>query len=451
MDENKIKFGIAQKLWIRLCVFFVKSFYKKVEINGVNQLTDNSPIILCANHSNALADAVLLQHTTPRLIHPLARSGLFKNPFSGFILSIWQAVPVYRREDTEDSTVDNHSMFNKAYEMLAKNEILMIFPEGQSHSDNQIKQIKTGISRIALGYKEKYNRLPLIIPVGLNFSHITKFRSNVYMNFGKAIEINPDYKLNEEQDIKALTNDVMNSMKELIIETEEADELSFAEQLDRFFSLRNKTIRKRSMRQKFKSHKFILSVKHSLNDIVPEKIKSIQLHLKQFNRLCRKLGINDYNLNINYNSKIIRLFIIKSLFVILVSLPLGLFGLINSAIPYLLTKAAELLFARKKDQADTVKILAATLFFSIFWGIQTQLVYQYYGATTALVYFLLLVPTSLTALVIFHEQAQIIDNLKVFFIVLKHRKLRRFLIRKRKKLEKELAELINIAKKNHKI
>jgi len=451
MDENKIKFGIAQKLWIRLCVFFVKSFYKNVEINGVNQLTDNTPIILCANHSNALADAVLLQYTTPRLIHPLARSGLFKNPLSGFILSIWQAVPVYRRQDTKDATVDNHSMFNKAYEMLAKNEILMIFPEGQSHSDHQIRQIKTGVSRIALGYKEKYNQLPLIIPVGLNFSHTTKFRSNVYMNFGKAIEINPGYKLNEEQDVKALTNDIMHSMRELIIETEEADELSFARQLDRFFSLRNKTIRKRSMRQKFKSHKFILSVKHSLNDIVPEKIKSIQLHLKQFNRLCLKLGINDYNLNINYNSKIIRRFIIKSLFVILVLLPLGLFGLINSVIPYSLTKGAELFFARKKDQIDTVKILSATLFFSIFWGIQTQMVYHYIGTSSASVYFLLLIPASLTALVIFHEQAQIIDNLKVFFVVLKHRNLRRFLIRKRKKLEKELAELIHIAKKNHKI
>ena len=451
MDEKKIKFGIAQKLWIKLCVFFVKSFYKNVEVNGVSQIADNTPVILCANHSNALADAVLLQYTTPRLIHPLARSGLFKNPLSGPILSIWQAVPVYRRQDNENSTVDNYSMFNKAYEMLAKNEILMIFPEGQSHSDHQLKQIKTGISRIILGYKEKYNQLPLVIPVGLNFSHIKKFRSNVYLNFGKAIEINPEYKLDDEQHVRALTNKIMCSMRDLIIETEEADELSFVKQLDRFYSLRNKTIRKRSMRQKFKSHKFILSVKNSLNDIVPEKIKSIQLHLKQFNRLCRKLGINDYNLNINYNSKIIRGFIVKSLFVIFISLPLGLFGLINSITPYMLTKAAEIIFARKKDQEDTVKILAATLFFSIFWGIQTQMIYQYFGGSIALVYFLLLIPASLTALAIFHEQAQIVDNLKVFYIVLKHRNLRRFLIRKRKSLEKELAELINIAKKHRKI
>ena len=451
MDEikHKIKFGYAQKVWIKLCFFFVKSFYRKVEISGESKLLNDTPIILCANHSNALADAVLLQYTSSRLIHPLARSGLFKNPLINPILKVWQAVPVYRRQDSDNNLVDNHSMFKKAYAMLAENQILMIFPEGQSHSGHQITQIKTGVSRIILGFKEQFKKPPLIIPVGLNFSQTNKFRSNVYINFGKPLNVKDEYTLENEEDVTNLTNDVMGAMRELVLETEQVEERVFITQIDRFFSLRNKKNRKRSISQKFRSHKLILSVTNSLKKVVPNKISDIQRHLNQFNRLCNKLGINDYNLNINYNSKIIKRFVGKAIIVLLVLFPLGIIGFINSLVPYLLTKLAGLIFVKGKDQIDTVKILTGSLFFSLFWIVQIYYVYLSFGLISSVVYSALLIPTSLAALIIIHEQANILDNLRVFYIIMKHRNLRRYLIKKRKRIEKELALLINIARKNN--
>lgn len=451
MDEirHKIKFGYAQKVWIKLCFFFVKSFYRKVEITGESKLLNDTPIILCANHSNALADAVLLQYTSSRLIHPLARSGLFKNPLINPILKVWQAVPVYRRQDSDNYLVDNHSMFKKAYEMLAENQILMIFPEGQSHSGHQITQIKTGVSRIILGFKDQFKKPPLVIPVGLNFSQIKKFRSNVYINFGKPLNVKDEYILDNEEDVKNLTNDVMSAMRDLVLETEQVEERVFINQIDRFFALRNKKNRKRSMSQKFRSHKLILSVKNSLKEVVPNKISDIQRHLNQFNRLCNKLGINDYNLNINYNSIIIKKFVGKTILVLLVLFPLGVIGFVNSLAPYLLTKLAGLIFVKEKDQIDTVKILAGSVLFSLFWIVQIYYVYMSFGLISSVVYSVLLIPTSLAALIIIHEQAKILDNLRVFYIIMKHRNLRRYLIRKRKRIEKELALLINIARKNN--
>lgn len=445
MDE--IKLGYAQKVWITLCTLFVKSFYRKIEISGHYKLKHNVPIILCANHSNALADAVLLQYTNSRLIHPLARSGLFNNPFMKPILKIWQAVPVYRRQDTGGGVVDNNAMFTKAYEMLAENRILMIFPEGQSHSENRIKPLKTGISRIILGFKEQYNITPRVIPVGLNFSEIKRFRSNVYINFGKFIDINSDYQSNKEQDIKDLTADVTQAMREVVLETSQVDELEFIKQIDRFFSLRNQKNRHRSMSQKFKSQKFILSVKNKLNKIVPEKVSDLQRHLNQFNRLCKMLGINDYHLNINYNSKIIKIFIVRSLAVLFVLLPLALLGIVNCFIPYSLTRISILLSARGNDQVDTAKILAGSLFFSLSWVVQTYYVYYMAGLNESIVYALLLIPGLLAALIILHEQVKILENLKVFYTIVKHKNLRRYLIKRRKKIENEIASLIGLAKK----
>ncbi|RDH80708.1 MAG: hypothetical protein DIZ80_16915 [endosymbiont of Galathealinum brachiosum] len=447
--KNKLKLGVSQKLWQKLCCLFVVSFYKKIEITGADILNNIRPIILCANHSNALADAVLLQYTSKRLIHPLARSGLFKNPILKIILSVWQAVPVYRRQDSEDGVVDNDAMFIKAYEMLAKNEVLMIFPEGQSHSDLQLKQLKTGVSRIILGYKEKYNEVPLVIPIGLNFTNTVKFRSNVYINFGKPVEIENEWSLSEEQDVKTLTDRIMMAMKGLVLEVEEVEDLVFVKQVERFFSLRHKKSRKRNLSQKFKSHKLLLTANEYLHKTVPDKVDEFKHHLRHFNRLCNKLGINDYNLSVSYNSQMIRKFVLRSFFIILVVLPVGLYGFINSFLPYLMTKISSRLLSKGDDQYDTSKILTGTLFFSVFWFLQTQVVYSLSGLNAAIIYVVLLLPTSLTALIIEREQHQIIDNLRVFIILIRSGNLRRYLLKKRKNIEKELASLIKLARNNN--
>jgi 1-acyl-sn-glycerol-3-phosphate acyltransferase len=59
-------------------------------------------IILCANHVNALADAVVLQAATTKAIRPLARSGLFDSNlfwipsvpslFTGAVTPEWMSV-----------------------------------------------------------------------------------------------------------------------------------------------------------------------------------------------------------------------------------------------------------------------------------------------------------------------------------------------------------------------
>jgi len=449
MDEHadKIKTGLAQKIWIKLCSFFVNSFYKKIEITGSEILDQDKPIILCANHSNALADAVLLQYSSDQLIHPLARSGLFKNPFLKIILIIWQAVPVYRRQDAVDGEVNNDQMFRKVHQMLEKNQIIMVFPEGQSHSDGKLRQIRTGISRIVLSYKDKYGSYPDVVPVGLNFSHTTKFRSNVYINYGQAITIDGSLQSNDESHIKRLTDNVMEAMRDVIIETDEADDLAFVSQLERFFALRHKKIRRRNLSQKFKSHKLLLNVKSSLNQHIPDEINKFKLHLKQFNRLCRKLGINDYNLNITYNSRLIRRFILKSLFTMLIMLPVGIWGFSNSFLPFYLTQILSGLFSKTDDQRDTSKILTGTFLFIAFWGLQTYLAYVFIGLYFSLIYFISLVPASLVALVIWHEHAKIIDNLRVFFILIKKKGFRRYLIKKRKIIEQELAGLLKQARR----
>ncbi|MEO1087692.1 MAG: 1-acyl-sn-glycerol-3-phosphate acyltransferase, partial [Acidobacteriota bacterium] len=87
----------SQRTWRALCVLLSRSFYSRFEVSGLEHLPTSGPVILCANHVNALADAVVVQAAMPRPIHPVARSGLFRSPIFRPILHFIQAVPIARR------------------------------------------------------------------------------------------------------------------------------------------------------------------------------------------------------------------------------------------------------------------------------------------------------------------------------------------------------------------
>ena len=141
----------AVSSWKRFCRLVVRVFYRRFEVSGKESLPADTGLILCANHVNALVDAVVMQAATDRLVRPLARSGLFSNPVLRPLLHMIGAVPVYRRQDPGANTKGNADAFSRCYQLLAEDECLIIFPEGQSHSDPHLHDLKPGAARIALG------------------------------------------------------------------------------------------------------------------------------------------------------------------------------------------------------------------------------------------------------------------------------------------------------------
>src|SRR5947208_2547107 len=81
-------------------------------------------------------------------------------------LIVLQAVPIYRRQDAGEPgpaslrTTRNDDSFARCFELLAAGEALLIFPEGQSHSDPSLRQLKTGAARLALGALQRNGEAP---------------------------------------------------------------------------------------------------------------------------------------------------------------------------------------------------------------------------------------------------------------------------------------------------
>ncbi|MEJ2116028.1 MAG: hypothetical protein P8X88_08305 [Gammaproteobacteria bacterium] len=63
-------------------------FYRRIEIAGLENISKDNGLLLCANHVNALVDVVILQASINKNLRPLARSGLFLNPFLKPVLKL---------------------------------------------------------------------------------------------------------------------------------------------------------------------------------------------------------------------------------------------------------------------------------------------------------------------------------------------------------------------------
>jgi 1-acyl-sn-glycerol-3-phosphate acyltransferase len=433
-QPNNIKiYPWFEKTWRGFCRLVVLVFYRRLEVGGCDNLPDNRGIILCANHTNALADAVIIQAATDRAIRPLARSGLFKNPLLRPVLKRINAVPVYRRQDSGSNTKHNADTFSRCHEMLAANQVLIIFPEGQSHDEPQLTAFKTGAARMALGAAEKNGHPPAVVPVGLTFPTRGNFRSDALIQFGEAIKLPDNTDTTNKQAVLQLTEDIRKGIEALTLNADSWEDINLMARLERFFALRHGRYHHRNLKQKFRAQQRLIETQRLLRKFEPDRVRSLIKHLKNFERLCQFCGIRDYQLTI--------------ILMLLIVFPTALWGILNSLIPYQLTRQLSRIFARGANQYDTTKIVLGMVFFSFFWGIQSFLVYQNFGLSWTALYLVSVLAGSAVALAIRGEKRRILDNIRVFFVFMRKRDLKQYLQQKRQDLEVELAKLVRIAKR----
>ena len=435
----------ALKLWRGFCQLAIKIFYRHYEVAGFENIPKDRGVIFCANHVNALVDPILVQAASEKLMRPLARSGLFEKIWLKPVLEIIGAVPIFRATDEGSDVNQNQQSFARVYELLEQGEWIMIFPEGQSHSQSKIQKLKTGAARMALGTLDRGTMQPILLPVGLTFTNKGKFRGDVLVYFGQPIDLTVPDHVEDKLAVRVVTRRLTQGLRDVTINTDNWEDLELVSKVERFFAMRSGKYHKRMLVQRFTALKRIIARHKLLRQQQPELIEKVTKDLRRFEKVCRSVGIKDYHLNIAYRPFLVIWYSIKLLFILLVSLPLFVWGVVNSAIPFLLTRKLSRKLAKSMDQYDTAKILAGFFLFSLFWGLQVFLVYRYAGINIALIYFVSLIISAGVVLTMRNEIFNIKENIYVFLLFLRNRGLKEHLISRRNNLERELAKLVKIA------
>lgn len=160
--------------------------YYRLTISG-EPIPADGPVLLVANHPNSLLDPMLVAAAVRRPIRFLAKAPLFTDRAVGWLIRASGAIPVYRRVDDPSVTGQNENMFRAVIRELSAGAAVGIFPEGISHSEPALTDIKTGAARIVLGAAHQAHTPMVIIPVGIILRRKDRFRSEASVLLGKPV------------------------------------------------------------------------------------------------------------------------------------------------------------------------------------------------------------------------------------------------------------------------
>ena len=169
-----------------LTAFFrsmLRLFFRRIEIVGLDDVPSDQPVIFAANHPNGLVDPLFILCFAPRPVSFLAKAPLFRYPIIGYLVRVLDAIPVYRKQDNTSGS--NRETFGRARDVLRRGGSIAIFPEGTTHSDSRLRELKTGAARIALGAEMESIA---IVPTGIYYTAKQTFRSEALAWFGTPID-----------------------------------------------------------------------------------------------------------------------------------------------------------------------------------------------------------------------------------------------------------------------
>ncbi len=215
------------------------SIFHQVEVRGGP--IPNGPVMVVANHQNALIDPLVIFRVAGRPTRPLAKAPLFDQLVLGMVLRGLGGLPVYRRQDDPTQMHRNEDTFRAAIDSLLRGDALQIYPEGRSHSEPGIERVRTGAARIALAAEaERGGELGLqMVPIGLTWEQKHQFRGRVLAEIGEPFPVRPWLTPEGAEDVEAvrsLTGEIAERLERHTLVLQSTDDLELLTAADRIYS-----------------------------------------------------------------------------------------------------------------------------------------------------------------------------------------------------------------------
>lgn len=214
---------MVKKIWYDSVKVFLKislEFYaKKIKVFGRENIPKKGAVLFAINHPNALMDPLFVTSNCKRENHFLVRADVFKKPLIKKALASLNLMPIYRIRDGRKQLSNNEEVFEKCFNILKREETLIIFPQGGHSRDRNIKPLSKGFTRIVFGALEENPELDIaVVPVGITYQNSSSYPSKVCVRFGEVIDSRTILNSNEKpKAIHILKNEVGNQLKKLTV------------------------------------------------------------------------------------------------------------------------------------------------------------------------------------------------------------------------------------------
>ncbi|MFN2512742.1 MAG: lysophospholipid acyltransferase family protein [Pyrinomonadaceae bacterium] len=437
---------MTRRIIVALLRFAIRVYFRRVEVDGLENVPRKSPVIFVLNHPNALVDPAFLLCLAPRRVSFLAKAPLFKLPVLGFLVRALEALPVYRRQDEGEDVSRNLETFAAARKLLARGGTIGICPEGVSHDEPRLRPIKTGAARIALGAVSTGEVADLkIVPAGLYYTSKTTFRSAVLLHFGKPIEV---MRTELEADgnpprvaVRELSDKIESALREVMLDAEHEEALHTIARAERIFSEEGKDKEEDLAGELQLQQRFIKAYK-VLRDHAPERLARLEMRMTRFEEELKQAGVDPDDLSPpNSTLDVFSHLISRGLLFLLLIGPATM-GLVIHYPAYRLGGYLSTRFYQDSDDViSTIKILSAMLLFPLTWLIVGLLTYKFLGGIVVFVA-LVIVPAAGYAAIRFSEELdKFFGGLRALAFFLRRRRFFVRLIAERNAIRNEILAL----------
>lgn len=387
--------------------FALGIYFKKLEIVGSDIIPRKGPVIIAANHPQSITDAVVLALRAGRMVHYLAHSGLFNNPFRAWLLRSVGVIPVHRRADVADASDKNIQMFSACEELLERGGVIGIFPEGVSAEQRHIHKLKTGAARMALQTEEKNGwRLGVsIIPAGLSFESKRRMRTRVLLRFGiplAAADYHEEYHRDPVEGVYGLTHDLETAIRALVVDIERPEFEALVRDIEHIYKDEIITRRLDEIRgeSRFgKEQSAAAGIAKALDFFLekrPEVVGVISNLVTDYRRKLDRLKIRDEMLRDKKERTVTRE-TIKLVIWGLLGFPFAAYGALWNFLPYRFTGWLSGRMARNSTLIHYTQITQGALVYSVYYALLLFVAYPILGLTGTLIFGATLPPTGIFA------------------------------------------------------
>ena len=220
----KLAFYYFMKIYMQ---FFMRLFFGRVEIVGLEKIPSGKPIIYSCNHQNAFMDALIIGAISPMRITSMTRSDVFNTPLKWFMDAL-QMLPIYRMRDGIDQLGKNEAVFEKIRNLLRNNKAILIFSEGNHGNDFFLRPLTKGSSRMALESMEKMPEKDIqVVPVGINYFHHQRPGHKLTVVFGQPVAVKDYFPAYQEHPVRGanqLKMAISNGMETCLLISKETED-----------------------------------------------------------------------------------------------------------------------------------------------------------------------------------------------------------------------------------
>jgi 1-acyl-sn-glycerol-3-phosphate acyltransferase len=397
-----------RRLVTALCAIVARIFFRRIEIAGLENVPASGGVLFAVNHPNGLVDPLFLLCFAPRPVSFLAKAPLFSYPLIGWMVKQLDTIPVYRKSDNVAGT--NEETFSRARAIVKSSGSIAIFPEGTTHSDSKLRELKTGAARIALGCGCALK----IVPTGIYYTAKQTFRSSALMYFGAPIDVAPaPVAANGEPDpeaVERLTAQIEDALNDVTLQADTNAALELIARAERVFSGGATTLA-----DELELRKRFVDGYTYLRERDPQRLE----------RLASEVAQIDAEVVEAQRRRLSSLWL-------LILLPIALLGAAIQWPTYRLIGALANRFSRGEDEVmATIKCVGALVLYPLTWIAIAALVFTRAGLVAALLTLLILPLLGYIALRVFELLDDIIGRLRAMMrrdVTTRQRALRKDII-----------------------